>query len=419
MICLTERLSEAAALAPRPAACADQGPDPGAAEQHAVPRDRPLPPAAEPAAAGASDAVAAFDAFYAEVARPLWGYLRALSGDAATADDLLQESFLRLLTARGAPSEPPERRRYLFRIAAHLLADRGRRRRIAERHRPEAGQAPPHAPLADPRPRSRARPRRALAARTAAPLARPRRGGQPPRDRRARRTAPRQRQGAALPRPAQTGRAAPRPRPRPEGRRTMTESTCPHAADLLAAARHPEGPEGPRARSSGGRARSATWRAVPPVATSWRWTRPCAAPRSPSLPRSLRPRRCASVPNGGAPSSPVPVRSLPCGSGRPRPRWRSAAPSSGSAVPSPRPHASSTRSSRRDPRGRRARCRRGNRRQPRALRAAGARGARRPLAECGGGGGGGGVDRGRAFSRGRAGRPRWRGRARPRAGRWR
>lgn len=141
MMPLTERLSDAAARALRSAADAD--PELGREAPAAVARRWSRPPDAGSASVAASDAAATFDAFYAEVARPLWGYLRALSGDAATADDLLQESFLRLLTARGAPTDPPERRRYLFRIAAHLLADRGRRGRLAERHRTSAGQAPP------------------------------------------------------------------------------------------------------------------------------------------------------------------------------------------------------------------------------------------------------------------------------------
>ena len=36
-----------------------------------------------------------FRAFYARTARPLWSYLRRISGDPTLADDLLQESYLR------------------------------------------------------------------------------------------------------------------------------------------------------------------------------------------------------------------------------------------------------------------------------------------------------------------------------------
>lgn len=132
----TERLSEAAAPAPRSSPVAPS---------RAAAALGPATATTRSARESPQLAAAEFDRFYAEVARPLWGYLRAVSGDSATADDLLQESFLRLLTARGAPEEPLERRRYLFRIAAHLLADRGRRRRVVARHaevRPTTAPAP-------------------------------------------------------------------------------------------------------------------------------------------------------------------------------------------------------------------------------------------------------------------------------------
>lgn len=76
-----------------------------------------------------------FAAFYERSARPLWAYLARVSGDAALADDLLQESYIRFLSA-DAPSIAEvdgevAARRYLFRIATNLLRDHWRRPRPA------------------------------------------------------------------------------------------------------------------------------------------------------------------------------------------------------------------------------------------------------------------------------------------------
>src|ERR1700733_15142668 len=72
----------------------------------------------------------AFAGFYERSARPLWAYLIRVSGDPALADDLMQDSYVRFLSA----ARPPRReegeiasRRYLFRIATNLLRDHWRR----------------------------------------------------------------------------------------------------------------------------------------------------------------------------------------------------------------------------------------------------------------------------------------------------
>lgn len=71
----------------------------------------------------------AFAGFYERSARPLWAYLARVSGDAALADDLMQESYVRFLCAGRSWDGEVAGRRYLFRIATNLLKDHWRRKR--------------------------------------------------------------------------------------------------------------------------------------------------------------------------------------------------------------------------------------------------------------------------------------------------
>lgn len=81
-----------------------------------------------------------------ELHRPgLVRYLARLTGDVDLADDIAQESFVRLLEQPAAPDRP---RAWLFRVATNLVRDRGRavRRRhllaTAERARFAHGDPP-------------------------------------------------------------------------------------------------------------------------------------------------------------------------------------------------------------------------------------------------------------------------------------
>ena len=85
----------------------------GEAEEEAVPKPASLLCMEE----------AEFRAFYEVTAPALRGYLRRVSGDPSLADDLLQESYLRLLRAPLATAEAAHRKHYLFRIATNLLRD--------------------------------------------------------------------------------------------------------------------------------------------------------------------------------------------------------------------------------------------------------------------------------------------------------
>ena len=86
----------------------------------------------------------AFAAFYERSARPLWAYLARVSGDAALADDLLQESYIRFLSAAAPSIDEVDgqvaARRYLFRIATNLMRDHWRKPRTTaiEDHAEEA-----------------------------------------------------------------------------------------------------------------------------------------------------------------------------------------------------------------------------------------------------------------------------------------
>jgi len=81
---------------------------------------------ATPATAMQNDA---FAAFYERSARPLWAYLARVSGDAALADDLLQESYMRFLCADAELDGEVASRKYLFRIATNLMKDYWRKPR--------------------------------------------------------------------------------------------------------------------------------------------------------------------------------------------------------------------------------------------------------------------------------------------------
>jgi len=70
----------------------------------------------------------AFERLYQATARRLWSYLRRLTGDAALAEDVLQESYLRLLRADTTAVTDDERAALLYRIATHVAFDEFRRR---------------------------------------------------------------------------------------------------------------------------------------------------------------------------------------------------------------------------------------------------------------------------------------------------
>lgn len=67
-----------------------------------------------------------FRSFYEVTGRALWSYLYRTSGNAALADDLMQESYYRFLRVRFSEPDPEYMKNYLFRIATNLLRDHWR-----------------------------------------------------------------------------------------------------------------------------------------------------------------------------------------------------------------------------------------------------------------------------------------------------
>ncbi len=81
-----------------------------------------------------------FRGFYNRTSGMLWAYLARATKDAAAADDLLQESYYRLLRATTTFESDEHRKNYLFRIATNLIRDRFRRPRIDNAQLAEHGE---------------------------------------------------------------------------------------------------------------------------------------------------------------------------------------------------------------------------------------------------------------------------------------
>lgn len=96
-------------------------------------RGSPAAVRGEPVAAMATSVSAAF----AEHAAELRAHLVRSVRDPAAADDLVQESFVRLLTETLAGRPPLHSRGWLFRVATNLAVSRARRHSVAARHAAE------------------------------------------------------------------------------------------------------------------------------------------------------------------------------------------------------------------------------------------------------------------------------------------
>jgi len=79
--------------------------------------------------AGRDAILALYDAHQSE----LFSFLLYATRNAATAEDLLQEAFLRLIRETRLGRAPDSPRAWLYRVCANLVTSQGRRRRSAER----------------------------------------------------------------------------------------------------------------------------------------------------------------------------------------------------------------------------------------------------------------------------------------------
>ncbi len=73
-----------------------------------------------------------FRLFYERTARPVWLYLVRMTRDDRLADDLLQETYYRLLKTTATFDDDEHRKNYLFRIATNLVRDHRRRARTSD-----------------------------------------------------------------------------------------------------------------------------------------------------------------------------------------------------------------------------------------------------------------------------------------------
>jgi RNA polymerase sigma-70 factor (ECF subfamily) len=73
-----------------------------------------------------------FEAFYRKTAGRLWSYIFRMTGNASTADDLLQKTFFRFLRSNPVIVDDDHLRHYVFKTATNLVFDHFRE---TKRHR--------------------------------------------------------------------------------------------------------------------------------------------------------------------------------------------------------------------------------------------------------------------------------------------
>jgi RNA polymerase sigma-70 factor (ECF subfamily) len=93
---------------------------------------------------------ATFAEFYQHTARAVWAYVYRATGNAADADDVVQEAFCRLAAADVEALGDEGKRRYVFRIAGNLMTDRWRRATREQSWRERFAGEPPTSPAAEP-----------------------------------------------------------------------------------------------------------------------------------------------------------------------------------------------------------------------------------------------------------------------------
>jgi RNA polymerase sigma-70 factor (ECF subfamily) len=74
-----------------------------------------------------------WEKFYANHSRSFWFYIYKICGDEHLADDIYQESFVKLLKAKPDIANEKHLKVYLYRIAYHLIVDKKRRIKVEKK----------------------------------------------------------------------------------------------------------------------------------------------------------------------------------------------------------------------------------------------------------------------------------------------
>ena len=74
-----------------------------------------------------------WEIFYTNHSRSFWFYIYKICGDEHMADDIYQESFVKLLKAKPDIANETHLKVYLYRIAFHLIVDKKRRIKVEKR----------------------------------------------------------------------------------------------------------------------------------------------------------------------------------------------------------------------------------------------------------------------------------------------
>lgn len=85
---------------------------------------------------------AKFEIFYRKTARPIWSYIFRMTGNASTADDLLQKTFFRFLRSNPAIADEDHLRHYVFKTATNLVFDHYREIKRHREYVPDAREMP-------------------------------------------------------------------------------------------------------------------------------------------------------------------------------------------------------------------------------------------------------------------------------------
>lgn len=71
-----------------------------------------------------------FKQLYETYAKPLWAYVYKLTGDASLAEDIIQESFIKILASGPPHLTSVQKKSYVYRTATNLVYDHWRKNKI-------------------------------------------------------------------------------------------------------------------------------------------------------------------------------------------------------------------------------------------------------------------------------------------------